>query len=117
MTLGEKIRELRNEKGWPQWRLSEAAGISVPYLKQIERGISHTVLSREKVTSITEALQGNVDEMLAERAVWELKARGYDHPIPEIVGRLVWADEETRQEVCELITSLVAEQMPTEAAS
>ncbi|MCC6699777.1 MAG: helix-turn-helix transcriptional regulator [Candidatus Hydrogenedentes bacterium] len=38
MTLGERIIQLRNRKGWSSGRLAEEAGVSRGYLWQLETG-------------------------------------------------------------------------------
>lgn len=37
-TLGQRVYELRTNKGWTQVRLSEASGISIPEISEIEKG-------------------------------------------------------------------------------
>ena len=36
--LGERIRELRNAKGWTQFELSERMGVDRSYLAEVETG-------------------------------------------------------------------------------
>ncbi|HGY10066.1 MAG TPA: XRE family transcriptional regulator [Oceanithermus profundus] len=38
MTLAERFRELRKERGWRLKDVAEATGLSIPYLSDLERG-------------------------------------------------------------------------------
>ena len=38
VTTGQKIRHVRQKKGWTQWQLSQAVGITPARLFLIERG-------------------------------------------------------------------------------
>ena len=55
MTIGEKIRQLRDLKGYSQESLAEDAGISATYLGQIER--NEVSPKWEKIEQVARALQ------------------------------------------------------------
>lgn len=52
--LGKNIRNLRKEAGWTQEKLAEKAGISVPFMTQIE--LARKSPSLEVIESIAKAL-------------------------------------------------------------
>ncbi len=54
LVLGSNIRKLRKEFGWTQQQLAEKAGISVPFMTQIELGRKSASL--EVIQGITAAL-------------------------------------------------------------
>ena len=43
--FGERVRELRNEKGFTQEKLADLAGIEIRQLGRIERGKTNTTIS------------------------------------------------------------------------
>ena len=55
LVLGENIYKYRKELGWTQAELAEKAGISVPFMTQIENGKKSASL--EVIQNIAEALQ------------------------------------------------------------
>lgn len=48
-TIGERVRKLRDEKGWTQEQLSEASRIPQPDISSIERGALNIGLKRAKM--------------------------------------------------------------------
>lgn len=44
VAFGERVRTLRQERGWSQERLAEAAGLHWTYVGQIERGRRNVTL-------------------------------------------------------------------------
>ncbi len=59
--LGNNIRLLRKQAGWTQERLAEKAGISVPFMTQIE--LSRKSASLEVVEAIARALGISYDRL------------------------------------------------------
>jgi transcriptional regulator with XRE-family HTH domain len=45
IAFGERVRELRTERGWSQERLAEAADLNVIQLSNLERGANEPKLS------------------------------------------------------------------------
>ena len=52
--LGKNIRNLRKQTGWTQEQLAEKAGISVPFMTQIE--LAHKTASLDVIENIARAL-------------------------------------------------------------
>ena len=61
-TVGARIREERNKKGWSQSKLSEMTSISLPHISDIELGKKQMKL--ETFFKIAEALQVSTDILL-----------------------------------------------------
>lgn len=51
--VGQNIRKLRKQSGWTQEKLAEKAGISVPFMTQIE--LARKTASLDVIESITKA--------------------------------------------------------------
>ena len=51
--VGENIRQLRKQSGWTQEKLAEKAGISVPFMTQIE--LARKTASLDVIESIAKA--------------------------------------------------------------
>ena len=63
-TLGQKLRQIRAEKGYTQQSLAEKAGIGNVYLGEIERGLKMPSLN--SFIRIIEALGVSADYILRE---------------------------------------------------
>ena len=59
--LGTNIRSLRKKAGWTQEKLAEKAGISVPFMTQIE--LARKTASLEVVESIAKALNVSYERL------------------------------------------------------
>lgn len=64
LTLGKKLRQIRQEKGYTQQTLAEKAGIGNVYLGEIERGLKMPSLNC--FIRIIEALDVSADSVLRE---------------------------------------------------
>lgn len=62
MTLAERLRELRSERGWRLKDLSEQSGLSVPYLSDLERG--RTNPSLETLNTLARTYDMSVQDLL-----------------------------------------------------
>jgi transcriptional regulator with XRE-family HTH domain len=62
--LGQRIRELRDAKGWSQERLAEAAYLDRSYLAGIERGLRNP--SVRSLLKIAGALKVRIGELFSE---------------------------------------------------
>jgi transcriptional regulator with XRE-family HTH domain len=63
-SLGSRIREMREKKGWSLTELAQRASISRSYLHQIERGESAP--TEEKIRQLATALGALPSELLGE---------------------------------------------------
>lgn len=59
--LGKNIRNLRREAGWTQEKLAEKAGISVPFMTQIE--LARKTPSLDVVENIAKALSVSYSQL------------------------------------------------------
>jgi transcriptional regulator with XRE-family HTH domain len=62
--LGQRIRELRDAKGWSQERLAEAAYLDRSYLAGIERGLRNP--SVRSLLKIANALKVQMRDLFGE---------------------------------------------------
>jgi transcriptional regulator with XRE-family HTH domain len=62
--LGQRIRNLRDAKGWSQERLAEAAYLDRSYLAGIERGLRNP--SVRSLLKIAGALKVRIGELFSE---------------------------------------------------
>ena len=74
--LGARVRSLRQERGWTLKQLGRKAGLSHPFLSQLERGLARP--SAGSAERIARALQVPVG------LLWSAPARGGN---PELVRR------------------------------
>jgi transcriptional regulator with XRE-family HTH domain len=72
--LGEFIRERRNQARLSLRKLSEQAGISNPYLSQIERGLRKP--SAEILQSIAKALRISAETLYVQAGILDAPERG-----------------------------------------
>ena len=61
-TIGDRIVEMRERKGWKQKELATEAGIPVPTLNRIERG--QQSLFAERVVTLARVLDVSADYLL-----------------------------------------------------
>ncbi len=65
MTIGEKIRELREKKHWSQKQLAKKAGVSETYIKKYERG--EVCPSNQTMYKLAKALGVDVTVLIAAK--------------------------------------------------
>ncbi len=94
--LGEFIREQRNGARLSLRRLSELAGISNPYLSQIERGLRHP--SAEILQQIARALRISAETLYVRAGILEER-----EDQPDLVGEIL-RDPHLTQEQKEVLT-------------
>ena len=61
-TIGERIRKLRQEKGFTQEKIAEELEVSIAYMSRIERGV--TEISLKRLAQISEILDISIDELI-----------------------------------------------------
>lgn len=63
-SIGQKIKQLRNEKGWSQDELARQAGVPFTTVTKIETGVIKNP-SIEKMAKIAKALDVTVDILIS----------------------------------------------------
>lgn len=64
VAFGEKVRQIRKEKGLSQEALADLAGIDRSYMGHIERGDQNITLT--KIYQISEALRVSVSDLISD---------------------------------------------------
>jgi transcriptional regulator with XRE-family HTH domain len=103
--LGEFIRDQRNQARLSLRRLSDMAGISNPYLSQIERGLRKP--SAEILQQIAKALRISAETLYIQAGILEERETGND-----LVGEILRdpaMTEEQKQTMIRIYTSFVHE--------
>ena len=62
--IGAKIKELRSDKGFTRYRLSELSGVSQTHISDIERGVK--VPTIETISKLLEPLEVSLGEFFAK---------------------------------------------------
>ena len=119
--LGEFIREQRRVGHLSLRKLSEMAGISNPYLSQIERGLRKP--SAEILQQIARALEISSETLYIRAGI--LEAREGDTDLITEIRRDIWLNEEQKKTLVQIYESFRAErraagfepELPVPAAS
>lgn len=64
IAFGERVRQIRKEKGLSQEALADLAGIDRSYMGHIERGDQNITLT--KIYQISEALRVSVSDLISD---------------------------------------------------
>ncbi|MHB8263004.1 MAG: helix-turn-helix domain-containing protein [Acidimicrobiales bacterium] len=99
--LGSFIREQRNTARMSLRHLSELAGISNPYLSQIERGLRKP--SAEILQQIARALRISAETLYVQAGI--LEPRGSDHDLARTVLEDTYLNEEQKQALIKIYLS------------
>lgn len=73
--IGERIRTMRKAAGLTQGELAEGAGLSQPFLSQVEKGTKNPRL--ENLEGLARALKTNVSSLMGEGGA--IAANGNNH--------------------------------------
>ena len=103
--LGQFIREQRNTARLSLRRLSELAGVSNPYLSQIERGLRRP--SAEILQQIAKALRISAETLYVQAGI--LEAREGDEDFVKALLRDPLLHEEQKQTLLRIYQSFVFE--------
>lgn len=98
--LGQKIRNIRKEKGYTQEQFAEMAGISTVYLGEVERGIKS--LSLNLFIKIIKALDISADSVLRD----ELPS-GKQYVYDDITIKLEKLTPKQRKTICDIIDAYI----------
>jgi transcriptional regulator with XRE-family HTH domain len=104
--LGEFIREQRNTARLSLRRLSDMAGISNPYLSQIERGLRKP--SAEILQQIAKALRISAETLYVRAGI--LEDRAGEHDLVDEIRRDPFLSEEQKQTLLRIYLSFRREQ-------
>jgi transcriptional regulator with XRE-family HTH domain len=108
--LGAFIREQRNGARLSLRRLSDLAGISNPYLSQIERGLRKP--SAEILQQIAKALRISAETLYVQAGI--LEDRDGDHDLPGEILRDPFITEDQKQTLIKVYLSFRHENGPGE---
>jgi len=103
--LGAFIREQRSNARLSLRRLSDLAGISNPYLSQIERGLRKP--SAEILQSIAKALRISAETLYIQAGI--LEERNDEHDLPGDILRDPFITEDQKQTLIRIYSSFRAE--------
>jgi transcriptional regulator with XRE-family HTH domain len=103
--LGQFIREQRQLGRMSLRKLSEVAGISNPYLSQIERGLRKP--SAEILQQIAKALRISAETLYVRAGILEERAGGDDVPMAVLVDPFLTEDQ--KQTLLKVYRSFVRE--------
>jgi transcriptional regulator with XRE-family HTH domain len=106
--LGSFIREQRNSARLSLRRLSDLAGISNPYLSQIERGLRKP--SAEILQQIAKALRISAETLYVQAGI--LEDRQGDHDLPGEILRDPFITEDQKQTLIKVYLSFRHENDP-----
>ena len=109
--LGTFIREQRNSARLSLRRLSDLAGISNPYLSQIERGLRKP--SAEILQQIAKALRISAETLYVQAGI--LEDREGDHDLPGEILRDPFITEDQKQTLIKVYLSFRHENAPPPA--
>jgi len=97
MTFGERVRELRHDKGWSLRDLAEQVGVGFTYLSRVENGRLNygDYPSNALIHRLADALDADEEELwvLAERVPDRIRQRVLERP--DAFGRLADLDDKT----------------------
>ncbi|MGI8938555.1 MAG: helix-turn-helix domain-containing protein [Iamia sp.] len=110
--LGEFIREQRHIGHLSLRKLSEMAGVSNPYLSQIERGLRKP--SAEILQQIARALEISSETLYVRAGI--LEERPEDADLVTEIRRDPWIDEEHKRSLIQIYESFRAASQASEAA-
>jgi transcriptional regulator with XRE-family HTH domain len=110
--LGAFIREQRSNARLSLRRLSDLAGISNPYLSQIERGLRKP--SAEILQQIAKALRISAETLYVRAGI--LEDREGEHDLPGEILRDPYITEDQKQTLIKVYLSFRHENEPSDAA-
>lgn len=88
MNIGEKVKNLRNERGMTLKQLSEATGLSTGFLSQFERGI--TTIAVEHLSNIAKIFDVKINYFFEEEHEVDPIVRSYDQPVIHELNNMIY---------------------------
>ncbi|MEK4508239.1 helix-turn-helix domain-containing protein [Paenibacillus sp. FSL K6-2524] len=94
ITVGEKIRELRQQRGFSQEKLAFKAGITPSYMGQIERGEKSPTI--DTLDKVTRALNIELSDLFVftSNETSDLETTHIDKITYQLLGRTPYEQEE-----------------------
>lgn len=105
MPLGERIRQLRKERGWSQNDLAEKLGVDPGQISRYENG--HIAPSADAIVRLAEALDVSCDYLLVEDAP-RRPFRAPEHALGEHLTGLDELTDEDLHALLHMLDALVA---------
>ncbi|GAA2898908.1 helix-turn-helix domain-containing protein [Enterococcus pseudoavium] len=87
MNIGEKVKNLRNERNMTLKQLSEATGLSTGFLSQFERGI--TTIAVEHLANIAELFNVKINYFFTDDTESKPIIRGYAQPVTHKLNDMI----------------------------
>ncbi|GAA1252408.1 helix-turn-helix domain-containing protein [Oryzihumus leptocrescens] len=116
--LGGYLREQRQSAQLSLRQLADVAGISNPYLSQIERGLKKP--SAEILQSLAKALRISAESLYVRAGILDGDAADHDRPVPD-VRAAIHADpgltDRQRRVLLDVYESFVGEPAPATGAA
>lgn len=94
MSVGRRLRELRDASELTLEGLHDASGVSVPYLSKLERDKS--LPRRDTLIAVLDVLDPEADDVLVERDRTELAQLGYEPDAARLIAILRRLEPEAR---------------------
>lgn len=105
MTIGERLKRLRAQKGWTQDELAQHAGMNGRHISRYEKG--HLEPPRKTLLRLAEALKVPVQALLEDEPAYQLLDVIPDPELLEqfrIVARMTEEDRQAVKRVLSMIT-------------
>lgn len=106
---GERIREVREARGWTQQALADKAGLSKGFLSDVENG--HRGISSDNLLKIANALEATLDYLTGNEDQIGVAQRRTEVVVPRALSQVAategWTYSETLQ-VLEAYNTVVA---------
>jgi transcriptional regulator with XRE-family HTH domain len=113
VTLGEKIKFLRERRGYSLSKLEKLSGVSDSYISDIETGKTGDDIKLDKIKKLAKALGADVDFLVKEHFVsFDELAQAHDMKLPDGVQSLIISEEE--YPYLKLAKSLKEQKIPIE---
>ena len=97
--IGQRIKQVRRDRGMTQERLAEALSVSVGYISQIERGV--TKISLETLAAVAACLACDLSELAT--GVAATQAHYLDRQLAQLTARMDGRQKKLLHELARLI--------------
>ena len=97
--IGQRIKQVRRDRGMTQERLAEALSVSVGYISQIERGV--TKISLETLAAVAACLACDLSELATGVAVTQ--EHYLDRELAQLTARMDGRQKKLLHELARLI--------------